>query len=85
MQTDELVLTLVRAELANLMGHSVMHPMPGPNRDMIQRHLSETVTRHLESEDIGIEPVILEVIDVRSVEQTLCVFRHGDANSAMTT
>ena len=81
----KLVTTLVRAELANLMGPRVMHPMLSSNWDMIQRHLFETVTGHLESEDIGIELVILEVLDVRSVEQTQYVFRHGDAKSAMTT
>ena len=67
------------------MGQSVMHPMLSSDWDMIQRHLFDTVARHVESKDIGIELVILEVLDVRSVEQTQYVFRHGDAKSAMTT
>ena len=72
-----LVTVLVQEELANLLGRNVMDPMLGSSREIIQRHLFDTVTSHLESDDIGIELVTVEVLDVRTVEDTLYVFQQG--------
>ena len=72
------VTVLVQEELAYLIGRKVMDPMLGSSRDIIQRHLFDTVTSHLESDDIGIELVTLEVLDVRAVEETLYVFRDAE-------
>ena len=73
-----LVTVLVQEELAGLIGRNVMDPLLGPSRGIIQRHLFDTVTSHLESHDIGIELLTLEVLDVRAVEETLYVFRDID-------
>jgi regulator of protease activity HflC (stomatin/prohibitin superfamily) len=71
-----LVTVLVQEELAGLIGRNVMaHPLLGSSRGIIQRHLFDTVTSHLESHDIGIELLTLEILDVRAVEETLYVFR----------
>ena len=78
MNPRRLVTVLVQEELADVMGRSVMDPMLGSSRDIIQRHLFDTVTSHLESSDIGIELVSLEILDVRAVEDTLYVLRDAE-------
>ena len=70
-----LVTVFVQEELAGLIGRNVLDPLLGLSRGIIQRHLFDTVTSHLESHDIGIALLDLEVLDVRAVEETLYVFR----------
>ena len=69
-----LVTVLVQEELASLIGRNAIDPMLGSNMDIIQRHLFDTVTSRLESDDIGIELVTIEILDVRAMEETLYVF-----------
>ena len=70
-----LVTVLVQEELAGLIGRNVLVPLLGSSRGIIQRHLFDTVTSHLDSHDVGIELLTLEILDVRAVDETLYVFR----------
>lgn len=76
-----LVTVLVREELVNIIGQNFIDLIFTSNRNIIQRHLFDTVTGHLESEDVGIELVTLEIVDVRPIEETLKAFR--DVNDAI--
>lgn len=71
---------LVSEELANRIGDNPIEPMLNFNQDIIAGQLFDAVTRYLESEDIGVEIVTLEIVDVRAMEPTLYAFR--DAGSA---
>lgn len=76
-----LVTMLVREELVNIIGQNFIDLILTSNRNIIQRHLFDTVTSRLESEDIGVELVTLEIVDVRPIEETLYAFR--DVNDAI--
>lgn len=75
MDPRELVAMLVREELARVTRHDFIEPAPTGNRNAVQRYLFDTVTSQLESEDMGIELVSLEIVDVREVKQNLYVSR----------
>ena len=76
-----LVTMLVREELVNIIGQNFIDLILTSNRNIIQRHLFDTVTSHLETEDIGVKIVTLEIVDVRPIEETLYAFR--DVNDAI--
>ena len=72
------VTALVSEELANMIGNNPIEPILNSSRDIIQRQLFNAVTRYLESEDIGVEIVTLEIVDVRTIERTLYAFQDAD-------
>jgi len=72
------VTALVSEELANMIGNNPIEPILNSSRDIIQRQLFNAVTRYLESEDIGVEIVTLEIVDVRTTERTLYAFQDAD-------
>ena len=76
-----LVTMLAREELVNIIGQNFIDLILTSNRNIIQRHLFDAVTRHLDSQDIGVELVALEIVDVRPIEETLDAFR--DVNDAI--
>ncbi len=76
-----IVTMLAREELVNIIGQNFIDLILTSNRNIIQRHLFDAVTRHLESRDIGVELVALEIVDVRPIAETLDAFR--DVNDAI--
>ena len=72
------VTALVSEEFANMIGNNPIEPILNSSRDIIQRQLFNAVTRYLESEDIGVEIVTLEIVDVRTIERTLYAFQDAD-------
>ena len=76
-----LLTLLVREDVVHTLGRNFIDLILTSNRNIIQRHMFEHVTSHLESEDIGVELITLEIVDVRPIEETLDAFR--DVNDAI--
>ncbi len=72
------VTALVSEQLATTIGNNPIEPILNSNRDILARQLFDAVTRYLESEDIGVEIVTLEIVDVRTMDRTLYAFRDVD-------
>ena len=70
-----LVTMFVRQELVNILGQNFIDLIFTSNRNFIQRHLFNQVTDRLETYDIGIELVSLDIVDLRPIEETLDAFR----------
>ena len=70
-----LVTMFVRQELVNILGQNFIDLIFTSNRNIIQRHLFNQVTDRLETYDIGIELVSLDIVDLRPIEETLDAFR----------
>ena len=79
----ELVTMLVREELA--MVTSLIEPALTSNRNSIQQYLFDIVASRLDSEDVGVEIVSLEIVDVRAVKQILYAFRDVTTERAAGT
>ena len=70
-----LITMLVRQDLVNILGQNFIDLIFTSNRNIIQRHLFNQVTDRLETYDIGIELVSLDIVDLRPIEETLDAFR----------
>ena len=79
----ELVTMLVREELARVT--SRIEPALTSNRNSIQQYLFDIVASRLDSEDVGVKIVSLEIVDVREVKQTLYAFRDMTTERATGT
>lgn len=79
---EMLLRMLVREELVNLVGQNFIDLILTSNRNVIQSDLFKKVTQQLESLDIGIELVTLNIVDIRPIEETLAAFR--DVNDAIS-
>ena len=78
----ETILTLVvREQLIGIMGRNYIDLIFSHNRDIIQSHLFDGVSDWLESADIGIELLSLNIVDLRPIEETVAAFR--DVNDAI--
>ncbi len=73
---------LVREELVNIAGQNFIDLILTSNRNVIQDHLFDEVTRQLEALDIGLELITLNIVDIRPIEETLAAFR--DVNDAIS-
>ncbi|MBC9867433.1 MAG: hypothetical protein F7B06_02305 [Opitutae bacterium] len=69
------VTMLVRQEMVNSFGQNFIDMIFTTNRNIIQDRLFEQVTESLETIDIGIEVVSLDIIDLRPIEETIDAFR----------
>ncbi len=78
----QLLLMLAREELINIVSQNFIDLVLTSNRGIIQNHLFNEVTEQLESLDIGIELIALNIVDVRPIEETLAAFR--DVNDAIS-
>ena len=78
----ELMIMLTREELINIVSQNFIDLILTSNRSIIQNHLFNEITRQLESLDIGIELIALNIVDVRPIEETLAAFR--DVNDAIS-
>lgn len=70
-----LVTMLVRQELVDILGQNFIDLIFTSNRNIIQNHLFKQITERLETYDIGIEVVSLDIVDLRPIEETLDAFR----------
>ena len=70
-----LVTMLVRERLVNLLGHHFIDLILTSNRNLIERHLLGGVAAQLESLDVGVELVALNIVDVQPIEETRFAFR----------
>lgn len=71
----EVVTMLVRQEMVNILGQNFIDMIFTTNRNIIQDRLFDRVTESLETIDIGIEVVSLDIIDLRPIEETIDAFR----------
>ncbi len=78
----QLLLMLAREELINIVSQNFIDLVLTSNRSIIQSHLFNEVTKNLESLDIGVELIALNIVDVRPIEETLAAFR--DVNDAIS-
>ncbi len=78
----KLMVMLAREELINIVSQNFIDLVLTSNRSIIQDHLFNEVTKQLESLDIGIELIALNIVDVRPIEETLAAFR--DVNDAIS-
>lgn len=69
------VTMLVRQEMVNSFGQNFIDMIFTTNRNLIQDRLFDQVTESLETIDIGIEVVSLDIIDLRPIEETIAAFR----------
>lgn len=69
------VTMLVRQEMVNSFGQNFIDMIFTTNRNLIQDRLFDQVTEDLETIDIGIEVVSLDIIDLRPIEETIDAFR----------
>ena len=72
---------LIREGLVKILGENYIDLIFTSNRDIIQRQLSDTVRKRLESLGVGIELVTLNIVEVRPIPETLQAFR--DVNDAI--
>ena len=72
---------LVREGLVKILGENFIDLIFTSNRDVIQRQLSDIVSKRLESLGVGIELVTLNIVEVRPIPETLQAFR--DVNDAI--
>ncbi len=76
------VTMLVRQEMVNILGQNFIDLIFTSNRNIIQDHLFNEVTDSLETIDIGIELVSLDIVELRPIEETVDAFRaESDANA----
>ena len=66
---------LARERLVNLLGHHFIDLILTSNRNLIERHLLGGVAAQLESLDVGVELVALNIVDVQPIEETRFAFR----------
>ncbi len=71
---------LVREGLVKILGENFIDLIFTSNRDVIQKQLAGLVNKRLESLGVGIELVTLNIVEVRSIPETLQAFR--DVNDA---
>ena len=72
----------VREEMVNIVGQNFIDLILTSNRSIIERHLHDYLFDQLESVDIGIELVDLNIVDIRPIEETVTAFR--DVNDAIS-
>lgn len=72
---------LVREGLVKILGENFIDLIFTSNRDVIQRQLSDVVSKRLESLGVGVELVTLNIVEVRPIPETLQAFR--DVNDAI--
>ncbi len=77
-----LMTMIVREEMVNIVGQNFIDLILTSNRNIIERHLHDELADHLESLDIGIELVDLNIVDIRPIEETVAAFR--DVNDAIS-
>lgn len=70
-----LVTMLVRERLVNVLGQNFIDLILTSNRNIIERHLLGEVAAQLESLDVGVELVALNIVDVQPIEETRFAFR----------
>ena len=70
-----LVTMLVRQEMVNSFGQNFIDMVFTTNRNIIQDRLFDQITEDLETIDIGMEVVSLDIIDLRPIEETIAAFR----------
>ena len=69
------VTMLVRQEMINSFGQNFIDMIFTTNRNIIQDRLFDRITEDLETIDIGLEVVSLDIIDLRPIEETIAAFR----------
>ena len=69
------VTMLVRQEMVNILGQNFIDLIFTSNRNIIQDYLFNEVTDSLETIDIGIELVSLDIVELRPIEETVDAFR----------
>ena len=79
---SKLMTMWVREEMVNIMGQNFIDLILTSNRSIIERHLHDYLLAQLESVDIGIELVDLNIVDIRPIEETVTAFR--DVNDAIS-
>lgn len=72
----------VREEMVNIVGRNFIDLILTSNRSIIERQLHDYLLDQLESVDIGIELVDLNIVDIRPIEETVAAFR--DVNDAIS-
>ena len=77
-----LMTMLVREEMVNIVGQNFIDLILTSNRSIIERHLHDYLAGRLETIDIGIELVDLNIVDIRPIEETVEAFR--DVNDAIS-
>ena len=70
-----MVTMYVRESLVDILGQNFIDLVLTSNRNIIQAKLFELVTERLESRDIGLELVSLDIVDVRPIDETIPAFR----------
>ena len=70
-----LVTMLVRERLVNVLGHHFIDLILTSNRNLIEREMLGKVAAQLESLDVGVELVALNIVDVQPIEETRFAFR----------
>ncbi len=81
-EPEKLMIMLAREELVNNVGKHFIDLVMTSNRNVIQKRLFDQVTRRLESLDVGIELIALNIADIRPIEETVAAFR--DVNDAIS-
>ena len=66
---------LTRQELVSILGQNFIDLILSLNRNIIQDHLFDEVAESLESHDVGLELVALNIVDVRPIDETRAAFR----------
>ena len=64
-----------REELIDVLGENFIDLILTSNRNIIQSRLFERITGWLESREVGVELVSLDIVDVRPIEETIAAFR----------
>ena len=77
-----LMTMIVREEMINIVGQNFIDLILTSNRNIIERHLHDYLAERLESIDLGIELVDLNIVDIRPIEETVEAFR--DVNDAIS-
>ncbi len=77
-----LMTMMVREEMVNIVGQNFIDLILTSNRNIIERHLHDSLYDELELLDIGIELVDLNIVDIRPIEETVAAFR--DVNDAIS-
>ena len=70
-----MVTMYVRESLVDILGQNFIDLILTSNRNIIQAKLFELVSERLESRDIGLELVSLDIVDVRPIDETIPAFR----------
>ncbi len=77
-----LMTMIVREEMVNIVGQNFIDLILTSNRSIIERHLHDFLAGRLETIDLGIELVDLNILDIRPIEETVEAFR--DVNDAIS-